>query len=247
LAALNGCTASTKQLTYAQDLHPSGEFIQNGPNANFVYRVHVKDNLFVKINSSDAETNKMYDPSETGAQPSPNYEGQAARTIQGNIVAADGTITIPLIGKVNVEGKSLPECEELVAAQAKKFLKEVTVKVRLLNYKVTVLGEVKIPGEYYNYNEYYTILDAISNAQGTTDFAKLDGVLILRTAKSGTRTYNVDLKSKNMLGSEGFYLQPNDVVIVQPGKNKDMQQKLPLIVIAIGSLSALLLLLNYLK
>jgi polysaccharide export outer membrane protein len=151
------------------------------------------------------------------------------------------------MGKIPVEGKTIGECEELIKAEAKKYLKEVTVKVRLLNYKITVIGEVKIPGTYYNYNEYYTIFDAISSAQGTTDFAKLESVLILRSTKTGTKTYDLNLKSKSSLSSDGYYLLPNDVVIVQPGNNKNVAQRLPLIAIAIGSLSALLLLLNYLK
>lgn len=243
---LSSCASSTRQLTYAQDLK-SGEFIKGSPSDAPVYRICVKDNLYVKINSSDPELNKMFDPAETINQITANYEGQAARTINGNIVDPDGTINLPLIGRVPVEGKSLSECEELISTEARKYLKEVTVKVRLLNYKVTVLGEVKIPGIYYNYNEYYTILDALSSAQGTTDFAKLESVLIMRNEKSGTKTYSLNLNSKSLLSSEAYYLKPNDVVIVPPGKNKNAQQRLPWIAISIGSLSALLLLLNYLK
>jgi len=71
--------------------------------------------------------------------------------------------------------------------------------------------------------------------------------VVLRPTPRGTRTYTLDLNSKSMLTSDGYYLQPDDVVIVQPGKNKGFQQKLPLITIIVGSLSALLLIANYIK
>jgi len=100
---------------------------------------------------------------------------------------------------------------------------------------------------FYNYNDYYTIFDALSNAQGTSDFAMLESVLVMRNEKEGVKTYNVNLKSKSLLSSGAYYLLPNDVVIVPPGKNKNVQQRLPIIAIAVGSLSALLLLLNFLK
>jgi polysaccharide export outer membrane protein len=104
-----------------------------------------------------------------------------------------------------------------------------------------------MPGIYYNYNSYITILDAISLAQGATDYVKLDDILVLRPTPGGTRTFSINLNSKSATQSPAWYLQPDDVVVLQPGKNKGLQQKLPLIGILVGSLSALLLLLNYLK
>lgn len=245
-AFLVSCTSSTKQLSYAQDLK-SGEFVKGKTVGAPIYRISVNDNIYVKINSSDPDMNKIFDPSELSNQAANNYEGQASRTINGNIVDLDGNINLPLLGKINVEGKTASECEEFITVQAKKYLKEASVKVRVLSYKITVIGEVKLPGVYYNYSDYYTVLDAISNAQGTTDFAKLESVLVMRNEKSGTRTYSINLQSKNMLLSEAYYLRPNDVVVVQPGKNKNVAQRLPLIAIALGSVSALLLLLNFLK
>ena len=152
-----------------------------------------------------------------------------------------------MLGKVSVAGKTLAEAEDTIRSIAKEYLKDATIKVRLFNYKLTVLGEVKMPGVYYNYNNYVTVFDAISLAQGITDYAKLKNVLVLRPTTRGTKTYSLDLNSKSMLASDGYYLQPDDVVIVQPGKNKGFQQKLPLITILVGSLSAILLIANYLK
>jgi polysaccharide export outer membrane protein len=189
----------------------------------------------------------MTDPTTNGVSLAMAYEGTTSKAVNGNLVDADGNITLPLLGKIPVGGLTVAEAEDTIRSISKQYLKDATIKVRLLSYKVTVLGEVKMPGIYYNYNNYITVLDAISLAQGTTDYAKLADVLVLRPASNGTRTFSLDLNKKSAIQSPAWYLQPDDVVVLQPGKNKGLQQKLPLVGIVVGSLSALLLLLNYLK
>lgn len=244
LLSCSSCTTA-KKLTVMTDLG-SGETIR-GPKPAPVYHIRAKDNLYVGIATPDQDLTKMTDPTTNGVSLAMAYEGNVSRSVNGNLVDADGNITLPMLGKIPVAGMTLPEAEDTIKAVANQYLKNATVKVRLLSYKVTVIGEVKLPGVYYNYNSYITIFDAISLAQGITDYAKLQDVLVLRPTPRGTKTYSLNLNSKTVLLSDGYYLQPDDVVVLQPGKNKGLQQKLPMIGIAVGSLSALLLLLNYLK
>lgn len=240
----SSCTTA-KKLTIMQDLSPNQTV--PGPKAVPVYHIRPKDNLYVGIATPDQDLSKMTDPTTNGVSLAMAYEGTTSKAVNGNMVDADGNITLPMLGRIPVAGLTVTEAEDTVRAISKQYLKDATVKVRLLNYKVTVLGEVKLPGIYYNYNNYITVLDAISLAQGTTDYAKLADVLVLRPMTAGTRTFSLNLNSKSAIQSPAWYLQPDDVVILQPGKNKGLQQKLPLVGIVVGSLSALLLLLNYLK
>jgi len=242
-ASLSSCT-SAKQLTYLRDVTPN-QTIKGAPKAPPVYKIREGDNLFVSIISQDLEMNKIIDPAN-GNQNSLTYEGAASRALNGNIVHADGTIQLPMVGKVAVEGKTITEAEDLIRLAAKDYLKEVVVKVRVLTYKVTVMGEVKAPGVYYNYNNYITIFDAIGLAQGTTEFAKLADVLVVRNTPTGARSYSLNLNSKTSLASDAYYPQPGDVVFLQPAKNKGLAQKLPFAGVLVGSASAILLLLNYL-
>ena len=175
LPALTSCT-SAKQLTYFQDVAPN-QSIKGLPKPPPVYRIRVKDNLFVSMTTQDPDQNKTADPA-AGTQNSLVYEGPASKAVNGNIVLADGTIDLPLLGKVPVEGKTAEEAQEQIKTAANQYLKDVVVKVRVLTYRITVVGEVKVPGVYYNYNNYITIFDAIALAQGTTDFAKLQQVLV---------------------------------------------------------------------
>jgi polysaccharide export outer membrane protein len=245
LFSCSSCT-NAKKLTVMGDLSPN-ETIGGWPRQAPVYHIKAKDNLYVGISTQDQDLNKVTDPTSMGAQPGMGYESSPARAVNGNMVDADGNITLPLLGKVPVAGMTIAQAEDTIRAIAKEYLKDAIIKVRLLNYKLTILGEVKMPGVYYNYNNYVTIFDAISVAQGTTDYAKLADVLVLRPTPRGTKTYSLNLNSKSALMSEGYYLLPDDVVVLQPGKNKGLQQKLPMVGIVVGSLSALLLLLNYLK
>jgi polysaccharide biosynthesis/export protein len=240
----SSCTTA-KKLTVMRDLSPNQTI--PGPKPAPVYQIRIKDNIYVGIATPDQDLNKMTDPTTNGVSLSMAYESTSSKSINGNLVDLDGNITLPMLGKIYVAGLTLPQAEDTIRAASRQFLKDATIKVRLLNYKVTVLGEVKMPGVYYNYNNYITVLDAISLAQGTTDFAKFEDVLVLRSTAGGTRTFSVNLNSKSAVQSPAWYLLPDDVVVLQPGKNKGLQQKLPLVGIVVGSLSALLLLLNYLK
>jgi polysaccharide biosynthesis/export protein len=228
-----------------QDLSPNQTV--PGPRPAPVYHIRPKDNLYVGIATPDQDLTRMTDPTTNGVSLAMAYEGTTSKAVNGSMVDADGNITLPMLGKIPLAGLTVAEAEDTIRAISRQYLKDATVKVRLLSFKVTVLGEVKLPGIYYNYNNYITVLDAISLAQGTTDYAKLADILVLRPTPAGTRTFSLNLNSKSAIQSPAWYLQPDDVVILQPGKNKGLQQKLPLVGIVVGSLSALLLLLNYLK
>ena len=83
------------------------------------------------------------------------------------------------------------------------------------------MGEVATPGVYYNYNSSLTVLEAISMANGITEYAKIDRVLVMRTSEKQSETFRLDLTKKDFLKSKAFFLQPNDVVYVEPHRIKN--------------------------
>jgi polysaccharide export outer membrane protein len=239
---------SYKDLTYFRDVQ-GRETIADADRPAPIHRIQEKDNLYVSIISTNVDMNKIYNPSSAGAPESiiNRYEGVAGQFINGYEVDRDGNITLPVIGKIMVLGQTFRESEQTIAKRAKSFLKEVTVKVRLLNYRVTINGEVRNPGVYYNYNYDFTVLDAISMANGVTDFAQLSNILIIRPEANGKEVFEINLNSKSAILSDGYYLQPNDVVIVQPSRGKNQQLNIPQYSLILTSVSVVLLLLNYLK
>jgi polysaccharide export outer membrane protein len=106
------------------------------------------------------------------------------------------------------------------------------------------MGEVKSPGMYYKYGPDFTVFEAIGMASGITNYAQLDSVLVLRPTRDGSQTFVLNLKNKSALLSDAYFLQPNDVVMIQPGKNKNLELRTPIYTITLAAASAILLLVN---
>jgi len=159
-------------------------------------------------------------------------------------------ISIPILGDIKVIGLTSDEVKTSVEERARQYLKDAVINVKLLSFKFTVMGEVNRPGTYTNFNNQLTVLDAIGEAGDISDYGNRRHVLVLRPAKEGTNTYHIDLQDKNLLQSEGYFLLPNDIVIVEPLKSKPTQINIPtytlLITTTLSTISTLILLLNYL-
>lgn len=133
-----------------------------------------------------------------------------------------GNIEMPVIGKLHVASLTLEEMRDEVYRRiaATNYLKEFTVHVRFLSFRVTVLGEVNSPGTYTISSQKVTVLEALGMARDVNIFSKRNNILIIREL-DGKRTYGrVNLMSANLFENPWYYLQPNDVVYVQPHRAK---------------------------
>jgi polysaccharide export outer membrane protein len=215
------------------------------------HKIEERDNLYISVVSSNKEMNDLYNPAFAGTSKTSNssiiYNEIAGQYIYGYNIDSNGDISLPLIGKLNVKGLTLQECEAAIYNKAKEYLKELSVKVRLLNFKITVMGEVNKPGVYYNYNYNFTVMDAISMANGITNQAKIEDVMILRPGETGSQTFHLDLSSKEMLASKAYFLQPNDIVILKPARYKNVQLRAPAYTLAISTIATVILFLNLLQ
>jgi polysaccharide export outer membrane protein len=245
--AFSSCR-SHKDLMYLRDVNGQ-ELLPSSPKSQPQYRIKPKDNLYISIVTANPDLNKVYNPPQTGTNTSENnqFEGGAGQFINGNEVDESGNVDLPIIGKVALAGKTLPEARREIEVKAGAYVKQATVKVRLLNFKVTVLGEVKNPGVFTNYNYSFTALEAIGMANGNTEFAALNNVLVLRPTPQGSQTFILNLNNKAVLTSDAYYLQPNDVVVVQPAKTKNSQFRISTASLVLGTISSILLLLNFIK
>lgn len=241
---LSSCR-SNKDLSYLRDTNSSEKL--NGPKNILEYRIQPNDNLYVSVISPNSDMNELYNPATVGNQRTINnvWQNEPGQLVQGYLVETDGMVTLPSIGRIKISGLTMREAEQKIESKAKEYLKEVTAKVRLLNYKITVMGEINSPGVYYNYNYEFTIFDAISMAQGTKNSAKLERVLVLRQTPEGSQSYILNLNSKSALSSPAYFLEPNDVVVIQPSKYKNVELRLPLYTAALSTVTTLFLILNF--
>jgi polysaccharide export outer membrane protein len=132
-----------------------------------------------------------------------------------------------VLGKINVLGKTKNELEVILKEKLKPFLKESpVVNVRMVNYKISVLGEVNRPNSYTITNEKVNILEALALAGDLTIYGKRDNVKLMRESATGEReVVTIDLTDENLIYSPYFYLQQNDVLYVEPNKTRKRNSK----------------------
>lgn len=207
------------------------------------------DVLYISIKSINPEINALFNPEEgTANMSSMSYQKfttPAGAYLYGFEVNESGELSLPVLGKIPVAGLPQQSIEDLVQQKADIYLKSAMVKVKLLNFKVTVLGEVRNPGVFYNYNNTFTVLEALAMASGNTDFASIKKIMVVRPGTDGNTSYMLDLSSKDIYLSEAFYLHPNDYVFVQPDKHKNLQLNSQAYSMILSSISLMLAVLAF--
>ena len=146
--------------------------------------------------------------------------GTGASTTQGFLVDNDGYIQYPRIGKMKAAGLTKIQLSEEIRKKLDGPLKNPAVIIRLINFKITMLGEVSKPGPISLPSEKVTILEAIGLAGDVSIYGKKDDVVILREVDGAVEHGKIDLSSKGLFDSPYYFLRQNDVVLVNPNKNK---------------------------
>ena len=209
MVSLGSCV-SNKEIVYLQDAE--------GINAiEAIVKVEPKiqqgDILSINISALDAEAALPFNLFEAGNTTS------VSKPIT-YLVNSDGEINFPVLGKLKVEGFTNKEITSHLTEALAVYIKNPIVNIRLTNFKVTVLGEVKSPGTYPVPNERISILEAIGLAGDLTIQGKRKNVMLVRE-QNGKRTFvEIDLTSREILNSPYFYLAQNDVLVVEPNKTK---------------------------
>ncbi len=235
----SSCTSS-KKLGYLNNLpEPGGEetFTMDIP----LYKIQPRDILYISVRAMNTEgtiTDFLSGGRTIGGTNSMQYE--SSQYISGYDVNSKGNILLPVIGVYKVEGLTLEELRDSLQIKFIKNYPNSTVECKLLSFKFTVIGEIKTPGTYINYNNYLTVLEAIGRAGGIGDYGRRDRVLVVRPTEKGMQTYRINFQDKALLSSPAYFLLPNDVVIVEPRSNKIFNMNLPIISFGISTATALL-------
>lgn len=220
LGLLASSCRQQKELVYFPYLEEKG--IQNYAQLDQEeYRIRMNDILYVKVMSLDERLNSMFDVSSmAGASSGMRYFSEDAMYFTGFSVQRNGMVDLPVIGEIEVVGKTAMEAKDAIFDGAGEYLKDAEVIVKLANFKVTLLGEVRHPGMYTYYNNQTTILEALGKAGDLTDYGNRQQVLIIRPTLDGSHTYRINLQDQALLSSPEYFVQPNDVIYVPPLKAK---------------------------
>ncbi|MGO3717700.1 MAG: polysaccharide biosynthesis/export family protein [Mesonia hippocampi] len=217
LALLMASCASKKEVLYFQDIDDTSLI----PVKEIYQHPEIQSNDILKIDITALEQEAvlpfMFNKLNVGNQRSTNLQ---TMNLEGFVVGEDGTINFPELGKLKVVGKTTSELEDFLKEKLSQSIINPTVKVRLLNYKVTVMGEVKSPGTYTIAEESITLPQAIGLAGDMTINGKRKEVLIVRQKDGERQIKRIDFTKSDWMNSEFYFLQPNDMVYVQPNNPK---------------------------
>src|SRR5512133_829322 len=188
--------STQKELSYLNNLYETGGesyFPMEIPD----YKVQARDILYVNVKAQTPEgaLSEMLNDRSMG---SGSYiQGEAMQYIIGYSVDPAGSVAVPLLGKVPVAGLTIYQIRDLFQSKVDSLFRHAYVEVRLLSFKYTVLGEVRNPGSFINYNDQLTILEAIGHAGGIAETGTKEKILVIRPEGNQTRTYHIDLQDKS--------------------------------------------------
>jgi len=250
ILGLNSCTTPEK-LAYLNNLNDHGSleyFTMSVPD----YKIQYRDILYITIKAMTPDGTIRDFLSTAGTMSTGTYsQSEASQYLYGYEVGKDGKILLPVIGSLPIAGSNLEEARYIIQNAADNFFKNSTVECKLLSFKFTVIGEVKAPGTYINYNNYLTVFEALGRAGGVSDFARHDRIQVIRPFEGGTKTFVLNLQDKSILTNEAYFLLPNDVIIVEPESRKIFNLNLPIFSFIITSATSVfmttLLLIEYFK
>ena len=183
-------------------------------NRNTTYHLQPGDQLYIKVHSVDQKTSRLFQTDF------PNAMTATYQNLNSYRIEEDGYINFSFIDKVYVKGLTVKEVNDLLQKTVNEYFKEATVVVQLVNYRVSVLGEVGSPGTFIIKNKQINILQAVAQAGGTTNFGNIRKVKLVRQTLQGSEMYYLDLTDNGVLQSDQFYLMPNDVVYIEPLRSK---------------------------
>jgi polysaccharide export outer membrane protein len=175
--------------------------------------IHKNDLLSITVTSLNQTATEIFNnPNTTG--------GTANGNLSGYLVNSEGAIQFPLLGNIKAEGLSKEELGKNITKKIVELdlLKSPIVSIRLLTFKVTVLGEVKNPTVIPVPSEKISLLEAIGLAGDLTLYAKRENVLVIREEDGQKVVKRLNLNSDELLKSPYYYLKSDDVVYVEPNK-----------------------------
>lgn len=218
LLILNSSCSSYKEIPYFQDLDKKTATIETIENYSPL-TIQPEDILGINVSSLNPEASAVFNYNLNRVNGN-NYDNSVDNPVVGYLVDQDGNIQIPLIGTMKVTGYTTTELSKKLQAILIKYLKEPVVNIRLLNFKISVLGDVLNPGVFTLQNERSTIPEALSLAGDLTITAIRTDVLLIREIEGERKFIPIDLTSKEIFNSPYYYLKNNDVIYVQPDKTK---------------------------
>ena len=206
--------------TYAHTIHP-GDLLYIYVNSEVMESV-VPFNQETHIEALEMSRLNMTGGSNGEQQISDTYKNRTQRQVTGYLVDEQGFITFPVLGKINVAGLQHDSVETIIQKRliSGEYVIDPVVTVSSMNFRVSVVGEVRNPKELHITGERLTIFEALAMCGDITDSGRRDNVVVMREINGSVIPIEINLTRKSLFNSEAYYLQQNDIVYVEPNDYK---------------------------
>lgn len=192
------------------------------------YTIRKNDILYITGYSNFPETNKLVQAMflQGGGEGSRGVTGGSysgsSLYIYGFSVDNKGYIRVPLVGEVKAGGMTLNELQKKLEEKYAAYYKDIYISVKLAGIEISILGEVNAPSRRVFYQNWVSVLEVIAAAGDLTDYAKREEVKIIRNTGEKIKVIPVDLTRKDLLYSGNYFLQPGDIIYVEPRKAREV-------------------------
>jgi polysaccharide export outer membrane protein len=224
---LFSCMTTPKNVAYFQDLDKYQQKLRSEESYSFEPVIKINDHLLITVSAPivDQESVAQFNlpmttfltPGETKSTPS--------TAVQTYVVENDGSINFPVIGKIHLSGFTKTQAIEQITKLVSDYIENPVINLQIISFKVTVLGEVLKPGTIEVKDERISILDALGAAGDLTIYGDRENVLLIRDNNGTIEHVKFDLTKADLFSSPYYYLQQNDVVIVEPNKTRKLESK----------------------
>ncbi len=198
------------------------------------------DNLYIKVISPDVNTSNMF-----------NSESMNVENVNYNMISYtvndSGYIDFPFVGLIKVKDLTLTSAKDTIEVHLRKYISEASVVVKFVGKSITVIGEVMQQGEYVIYADNISVFKALSLAGGLNNFGNRENVTIIREIDGKAKYYTIDLTDKYVLQSDLYYLRPDDIIIVQPLKQKSFGFESFPYTLVLSGITTIIALLTYMR
>jgi polysaccharide biosynthesis/export protein len=231
IIVLSSC-APVKKLKFVADTGP-GTIKNDFYNDRSEKTIQPYDYLYIKIFSLDEKTNSIFNERSYSVD----------NELLSYAVDDKGDITMPFIGDINVKDMTINQAREKIEMALGYKLNNISIIVRYVSNKITILGEVNQPGQHAFFDEKVTVFQALGFAGGSSTYGDLSHVTLVREKDNVVKYFYLDLTKRDIASSEYYYLLPNDILIINPikAKYRDLNNYgLSLASTLLGSISAVL-------
>lgn len=208
---------SKKDIVYYQNI----DGISSSQNsASYEVKIQPDDLLMIIVSAEDPEIAIPFNLNSVVIPSTKIDMATGQQTLQSYLVDYNGIIDFPVLGKLQVGGLTRSETLKLLKEKISFYIKNPTINLRIINFKISLQGEVNLPGTYPVASERVTLIEALSMAKDLTIYGRRDNILVIREV-GGVKSYNrVDITKADFINSPFYYLAQNDVVYVEPNKTK---------------------------